>query len=248
MRWDTEAIATQRFPARIALPIHQRAGSLAQISQVIAEHDGNIDNIAMKRRTPDFTDILIDLSVWDLKHLNGITAELRAKAHHRPCRSCDGMTRAGLVHQVALTPHDHPLRCGTRQTFLPMRSRRPAMTPRPHDDRRPRAIAFDIIETVFSLESLRTGPHAAGLADKRPGNMVRRKPARRLSPLPPPEWFAPFRAVMADALADLLQRHGGFRSWKTASAAFLDGMKTLNAQPDAAEALSTFANCGHARS
>ena len=79
VRWDTEAIATQRFPARIALQSINEPGSLAQISQVIAEHDGNIDNIAMKRRTPDFTDILIDLSVWDLKHLNGITAELRAK-------------------------------------------------------------------------------------------------------------------------------------------------------------------------
>ena len=33
----------------------------------------------MNRRTPDFTEIVIDLSVWDLKHLNGIVAELRAK-------------------------------------------------------------------------------------------------------------------------------------------------------------------------
>ena len=33
----------------------------------------------MKRRTQDFTDVTIDLSVWDLKHLNAIIAELRAK-------------------------------------------------------------------------------------------------------------------------------------------------------------------------
>ena len=31
-------------------------GSLAQIAQVIAEHDGNIDNIRMTRRSPDFTE------------------------------------------------------------------------------------------------------------------------------------------------------------------------------------------------
>lgn len=79
VRWDVEQIATQRFPARIALQSINEPGSLAQIAQVIADHDGNIDNIAMKRRTPDFTDLLIDLSVWDLKHLNGIIAELRAK-------------------------------------------------------------------------------------------------------------------------------------------------------------------------
>ena len=54
-------------------------GSLAQITQVIADHDGNIDNVSMKRRTQDFTDMTIDLTVWDLKHLNAIIAELRAK-------------------------------------------------------------------------------------------------------------------------------------------------------------------------
>ena len=30
-------------------------GSLAQVAQVIAEHDGNIDNIRMERQSPDFT-------------------------------------------------------------------------------------------------------------------------------------------------------------------------------------------------
>ncbi len=46
---------------------------------MIADHDGNIDNISMKRRTQDFTDVTIDLAVWDLKHLNAIVSELRAK-------------------------------------------------------------------------------------------------------------------------------------------------------------------------
>ncbi len=54
-------------------------GSLAQIARVIAEHDGNIDNIRMSRRAPDFTSITIDLEVYDLKHLNAIIAQLRAK-------------------------------------------------------------------------------------------------------------------------------------------------------------------------
>ncbi|MFX7784887.1 ACT domain-containing protein [Acinetobacter baumannii] len=47
---------------------------------MIAEHDGNIDNISMSRRSPDFTELTIDLEVYDLKHLNGIIAQLRAKA------------------------------------------------------------------------------------------------------------------------------------------------------------------------
>ncbi|MBJ6125766.1 RelA/SpoT family protein [Microvirga splendida] len=79
VRWDLEAGSTQRFPARIKLQSINEPGSLAQITQVIADHDGNIDNVSMKRRTQDFTDITIDLTVWDLKHLNAIIAELRAK-------------------------------------------------------------------------------------------------------------------------------------------------------------------------
>jgi GTP diphosphokinase / guanosine-3',5'-bis(diphosphate) 3'-diphosphatase len=79
VRWDLEHNDHQRFPARIKLQSINEPGSLAQITQVIADHDGNIDNVAMKRRTQDFTDITIDLTVWDLKHLNAIIAELRAK-------------------------------------------------------------------------------------------------------------------------------------------------------------------------
>ena len=79
VRWDLESGSTQRFPARIKLQSINEPGSLAQITQVIADHDGNIDNVSMKRRTQDFTDMTIDLTVWDLKHLNAIIAELRAK-------------------------------------------------------------------------------------------------------------------------------------------------------------------------
>ena len=54
-------------------------GSLAQVATVIAEHDGNIDNISMSRRSDDFTEMTIDLEVYDLKHLSAILAQLRAK-------------------------------------------------------------------------------------------------------------------------------------------------------------------------
>jgi GTP diphosphokinase / guanosine-3',5'-bis(diphosphate) 3'-diphosphatase len=86
VRWDTEALGGERFPARLALKSINEPGVFAQIAQVIADHDGNIDNISMKRRTQDFTDITIDLSVWDLPHLNAIIAELRGK---RPVNSVE---------------------------------------------------------------------------------------------------------------------------------------------------------------
>ena len=79
VRWDVDEGTTQRFPARIAVNSANAPGSLAQVAQVIAEHGGNIDNIRMARRSPDFTEILIDVEVYDVKHLNAIIAQLRAK-------------------------------------------------------------------------------------------------------------------------------------------------------------------------
>jgi guanosine-3',5'-bis(diphosphate) 3'-pyrophosphohydrolase len=80
VRWDVDESTPQRFPARIMVDNVNEPGSLAQVATVIAEHDGNIDNISMSRRSPDFTELTIDLEVYDLKHLSAIIAQLRAKA------------------------------------------------------------------------------------------------------------------------------------------------------------------------
>ncbi len=80
VRWDVDETTPQRFPARIMIDNVNEPGSLAQVATVIAEHDGNIDNINMSRRSPDFTELTIDLEVYDLKHLSAIIAQLRAKA------------------------------------------------------------------------------------------------------------------------------------------------------------------------
>jgi len=79
VRWDVDETTPQRFPARILVDNVNEPGSLAQVATVIAEHDGNIDNISMSRRSPDFTELTIDLEVYDLKHLSAIIAQLRAK-------------------------------------------------------------------------------------------------------------------------------------------------------------------------
>ncbi|HEV7338792.1 MAG TPA: bifunctional (p)ppGpp synthetase/guanosine-3',5'-bis(diphosphate) 3'-pyrophosphohydrolase [Bosea sp. (in: a-proteobacteria)] len=79
VRWDLDDSRPQRFPARIMLNSINEPGSLAQITTTIAEHDGNIDAVQMVRPTPDFTDVTIDLTVWDLKHLSAIISELREK-------------------------------------------------------------------------------------------------------------------------------------------------------------------------
>ncbi|HZD88855.1 MAG TPA: bifunctional (p)ppGpp synthetase/guanosine-3',5'-bis(diphosphate) 3'-pyrophosphohydrolase [Pseudolabrys sp.] len=79
LRWDFDENTPRRFPAQVTVQSLNEPGSLAAIAQIIAEHDGNIDNIRMTRRAPDFTDVLIDLEVYDLKHLTDILARLRAQ-------------------------------------------------------------------------------------------------------------------------------------------------------------------------
>ncbi len=79
VRWDVDESTPHRFPARLLIHNVNEPGALAQIATVIAEHDGNIDNISMSRRLPDFTEVTIDLEVYDLKHLSAIIAQLRAK-------------------------------------------------------------------------------------------------------------------------------------------------------------------------
>jgi GTP diphosphokinase / guanosine-3',5'-bis(diphosphate) 3'-diphosphatase len=79
VRWDVDDKVPQRFPARLAVQSVNEPGTLAQIAQVIAEHDGNIDNIRMTRQSPDFTELTIDLEVYNLKHLTSIISQLRAK-------------------------------------------------------------------------------------------------------------------------------------------------------------------------
>jgi len=80
VRWDIDPETPQRFPARLFIQQVNEPGSLAQLATVIAEHDGNIDHIHMSRKSPDFTEITVDLEVYDLKHLNAIISQLRAKA------------------------------------------------------------------------------------------------------------------------------------------------------------------------
>jgi guanosine-3',5'-bis(diphosphate) 3'-pyrophosphohydrolase len=79
VRWDIDDKVPQRFPAQLTVQSVNEPGTLAQITQVIAEHDGNIDNIRMSRQSPDFTELTIDLEVYNLKHLTSIISQLRAK-------------------------------------------------------------------------------------------------------------------------------------------------------------------------
>ncbi|WP_439272512.1 RelA/SpoT family protein [Pseudochrobactrum sp. HB0163] len=80
VRWDIDSEMHERFPARVMVSAINSPGSLAEIAQVISVNDTNIHNLSMVRTAPDFTEMIIDLEVWDLKHLNRIITQLKESA------------------------------------------------------------------------------------------------------------------------------------------------------------------------
>lgn len=79
VRWDLDEARRNRFPAQINVAVINEPGTLAEIARVIGDTDANIDSISMTTKSPDFREMLIDLEVWDLKHLNAIISELKTK-------------------------------------------------------------------------------------------------------------------------------------------------------------------------
>ncbi len=77
--WDVDPERQQRFPARLAVTAVNAPGSLAEIASIVGETGGNIENLKMVRRAADFTEMQIEIEVYDLVHLNRIIAGLRAK-------------------------------------------------------------------------------------------------------------------------------------------------------------------------
>ena len=75
--WDIDEGSTQRFPAQIKVTAINAPGSLAKIASVIGDASGNIDRLQMIGRREDYTDMLIDVEVWDLKHLRDILKGLK---------------------------------------------------------------------------------------------------------------------------------------------------------------------------
>ena len=77
--WDIDPEKPERFQAKIKVTVLNKPGTLAEVAKVIGEADGNIDSLRMTRSAADFTDMLIELEVWDLTHLNEIIAGLKIK-------------------------------------------------------------------------------------------------------------------------------------------------------------------------
>jgi len=78
--WDMDTAEHQSHVGRLKALVSHESGALATISNVIAQDMGNISNLKFTNRSHDFFEIMIDIEVDDVRHLNNIIASLRAKS------------------------------------------------------------------------------------------------------------------------------------------------------------------------
>lgn len=79
--WDASGDAPDFFVGRVETTLSNEPGSLSVLSTLIAKNRGNISNLKILGRTPDFFDMQVDIEVRDVKHLSNIIAALRGSPH-----------------------------------------------------------------------------------------------------------------------------------------------------------------------
>ncbi|MGL5446068.1 MAG: RelA/SpoT AH/RIS domain-containing protein, partial [Rhabdaerophilum sp.] len=79
VRWDVEEGERRRYPARVVVSTINEPGSLAEVARVLADTDANIDNVQMHSKTRDFHEIVLDIEVWNIKHLTTLLTDLRSR-------------------------------------------------------------------------------------------------------------------------------------------------------------------------
>ena len=75
--WDKDADIPEFQVGRIKAVLANTPGSLSTLATVIAKNNGNISNLKIVDRNPDFFEMRVDVEVRDLSHLIHIIAALR---------------------------------------------------------------------------------------------------------------------------------------------------------------------------
>lgn len=76
--WEHDQ-SDSRHIGRLRAQVSHEPAALATVTNVIAKEMGNINNLKIINRSIDFFEILIDIEVRDVRHLNNIIANLRSK-------------------------------------------------------------------------------------------------------------------------------------------------------------------------
>jgi len=75
--WETPGTDAETFTSRLNIRASNEVGALGSISMVIADYDGNINNMTLAQRDVDFYDMEVDVDVRDLKHATRIINALK---------------------------------------------------------------------------------------------------------------------------------------------------------------------------
>lgn len=78
LSWYAEHDEPDIYVGRLEVVLVNDVGSLARLAEVVARDLGNINNLKITERDPEFFHIVIDVEVHDVKHLTSIIAALRA--------------------------------------------------------------------------------------------------------------------------------------------------------------------------
>ena len=76
--WEVNSELADFHVGRIHVTCLNAPGSLGNLSTLIAKNEGNISNLKITNRSPDFFDMMLDIEVRDVRHLIDIIAALRA--------------------------------------------------------------------------------------------------------------------------------------------------------------------------
>ncbi|MCH2546628.1 MAG: bifunctional (p)ppGpp synthetase/guanosine-3',5'-bis(diphosphate) 3'-pyrophosphohydrolase [Alphaproteobacteria bacterium] len=78
--WDSSVDeGKEAYVGRVKAIVAHETGGLATLANAIAKDAGNITNIKIVNRASDFFEMLIDIEVHDVDHLNNIIANLRSQ-------------------------------------------------------------------------------------------------------------------------------------------------------------------------
>ncbi len=75
--WGDEA-ENEMHVGRLKIMLANEPGALADLSNLVARNNGNISNLNIVYRTVSYFELLVDVEVKDVKHLNDIIAALKA--------------------------------------------------------------------------------------------------------------------------------------------------------------------------
>ncbi|MBT9368531.1 bifunctional (p)ppGpp synthetase/guanosine-3',5'-bis(diphosphate) 3'-pyrophosphohydrolase [Rhizobium sp. CSW-27] len=77
VRWDLDEANKSRFAAKMLINALNEPGTLATVAQTIARLDINIRMLTMGRVATDFSELQLEVEVWDLRQLNQLLAQLK---------------------------------------------------------------------------------------------------------------------------------------------------------------------------